>query len=740
MKTKTHHIYLTFPSDVKMNREKTEFSTSVVVGEEWTERLGPIIATNESALKYILYKKWEEDPKFIFDKVFLLATKLVRQPVQAPRDYDEATSGPLDPLNKKLQESYPLLGEYPTHIDVLCAQLNSFYNEFNHTNQQIFSDDDIVNIVECDDLDDTNQLKKSIIELCHRIVVYTKQVEPGAEIKLYIDTSGGLRNAAMIFLIVSRIMTYLGITVESVYYTSYKPGNPGTVIVHDSKEIYNYIDLIAGFDEFKLFGSAKKLKTYFDLTQNDANNKGTRQSESLQSLWSAVDEFADIINISRRGSFEKALTLLTDSLNTIKSEETPGDLDASFISFLQQPIEDSYAPLIESFNVKDNEINPVRAVEWCLAHDYLQQALTLFIEYIPDYLIKQGFINVDYDVFTEYSKKKKLEKDINIISKAFKLFVAKHKETETFSLKNLTEEQFVQTYLDEKMKDTLDDVRDDTNLVFNELNTARSRITARYINKKEDVYKTLHPLLVKYIKDIRSTIHQFQKGNLKVDLKQAISDIKEAYVNEFKECIETEGYVFVADKSTSLYQLVDYIAMLAEETGVLVFQRFSELPQELKQIIYKADQDSKIFKWTGEDTYEIKNSDEMDINITGFLANFRKLFYDLMRDKLYESQAELYKPLIGGINLTVYDFEREIQDIEASNLNPLYGVEGVTISRQDSNDIQKIIKILAYYSEIKKSRNDSNHARIEASSQFTTSKDIRYAMTICITLIDELQK
>ena len=61
-------------------------------------------------------------------------------------------------------------------------------------------------------------------------------------------------------------MAYHGITVRDVYYSSLKriDNVPKEITVHRILDVYNLFDMIAGFEEFKLFGSAKKLNEYFD--------------------------------------------------------------------------------------------------------------------------------------------------------------------------------------------------------------------------------------------------------------------------------------------------------------------------------------------------------------------------------------------------------------------------------------------------------------------------------------------
>ena len=98
----------------------------------------------------------------------------------------------------------------------------------------------------------------------------------------------------------------------------------------------------------------------------------------------------------------------------------------------------------------------------------------------------------------------------------------------------------------------------------------------------------------------------------------------------------------------------------------------------------------------------------------------------------------LFSDISKGFLLKEYDFKREAQDIYNEYNIALYNISGVTISSRSEESLAKVIEVLAYYFEIKKSRNDSNHARIEESSQFSTSSEIKSAINRSINLIREL--
>ena len=69
---------------------------------------------------------------------------------------------------------------------------------------------------------------------------------------------------------------------------------------------------------------------------------------------------------------------------------------------LHEPIEKEYTSLFKQKSL--DTMDELSYVEWCLKHDYIQQALTLFKECVPDFLIKKGVIVVDEAKFCNYIK------------------------------------------------------------------------------------------------------------------------------------------------------------------------------------------------------------------------------------------------------------------------------------------------------------------------------------------------
>ena len=270
-----YNIYMTFPSDVKTDKnEKKDISVSTVEGFELQGEFGHIFTTSETAIKYLLKKKIEDEKKldFTLDRVFLLLSDTVAGKIG---------------FKPEILTNRPEFDLETTHLDVLNYQMDNFYkNYFDKEITPLFSD--ITKEIPCgNSLDDTKQLGDSIIKLCEAIVEYKKDLPPDARIKLYIDTTGGFRNAAMLFLIIGRIMSYLGIEIEDIFYTGWSQKK---CTVHEIKDTYDLLDLISGFEEFLMFGSAKKLNAHYKLNEEDKkNNSCTLNQKSIDELIKAMD-------------------------------------------------------------------------------------------------------------------------------------------------------------------------------------------------------------------------------------------------------------------------------------------------------------------------------------------------------------------------------------------------------------------------------------------------------------------
>lgn len=718
-----YNIYMTFPSDVKTSIDKTNdiervnVSVSTADGLALNGEFGEILTTSETAIKYLFKKKIEEekDLDFTLDQVFLLLSDRVKGKVG---------------FSPQISENRPAFNANTTHLDVLCHQMDCFYKDcFDKAIVPSFSE--VTVEIPCgNSLDDTKQLGDNIICLCEAIVAYKEQLPANSKIKLYIDTTGGFRNAAMLFLIVGRIMSYLGIEIANIFYTSW---NKGKCTVHEIKDIYDLLDLIAGFEEFLMFGSAKKLNDYckLDGLVKEVDSKKPNQ-KSIDDLIKAMNRFSDVINISRRGEFKTELSYLAERLSKIRFDQDSSaeDFNYQLIKFLREPIEKEYTSLFEPkmLNINDD----LSYVEWCLKHDYVQQALTLFKECVPTVLIEKGIIEVDKDIFCKYLEEKKLSQNKSVLKDAFTYWLNEDSERKVDN--SFTFDEFYSIYAkNTKLEVDMEGLEDK---VFVAINDSRLDFIKNY-GDKDSLDKSLKEIVKGYVGEIRDRAFKIRKTytdehEQKRMLDHELNSLKEELLSKIFDEISSYKFVPVKDTSSRAQEIISFLIAISMNGNNL--RSINNLPIKLRQMLLRQmllnGNKEKLIPFVSDAENCQFSFEEKDIN------GVRKVLYNILKEHM---EAKLvFSDITKGFLLKSYNFEREAKDIYNEYNTALYKISGVTISSRSEESLAKVIEVLAYYFEIKKSRNDSNHARIEESSQFSTSSEIKSAITRTINLIREL--
>lgn len=713
-----YNIYMTFPSDVKTSIDKTNgveranVSVSTADGLALNGEFGEILTTSETAIKYLFKKKIEEekDLDFTLDQVFLLLSDRVKGKVG---------------FSPQISENRPAFNVNTTHLDVLCHQMDRFYKDcFDKAIVPSFSE--VTVEIPCgNSLDDTKQLGDNIICLCEAIVAYKEQLPANSKIKLYIDTTGGFRNAAMLFLIVGRIMSYLGIEIANIFYTSW---NKGKCTVHEIKDIYDLLDLIAGFEEFLMFGSAKKLNDYckLDGLVKAVDSKKPNQ-KSIDDLIKAMNRFSDVINISRRGEFKTELSYLAERLSKIRFNQdlSAEDFNYQLIKFLREPIEKEYTSLFEPkmLNINDD----LSYVEWCLKHDYVQQALTLFKECVPTVLIEKGIIEVDKDIFCKYLEEKKLSKHKSVLKDAFTYWLNEDSDRKVDN--SFTFDEFYSIYAKNVKLEV--DVEDLEDKVFVAINDSRLDFIKNY-GDKDGLDKSLKGIVRDYVAKIRDKAFKIrntykEEHEQKRMLAEKLNCLKEELLSKIFAEITSYKFVPVKDTSSRAQEIISFLIAISMNGNNL--RSINNLPIKLRQMFLNGNE-AKLSPFVSDSKNCQFSFEAKDIN--GVRTALYKILKEHMEAKL------VFSDITKGFLLRSYNFEREAKDIYNEYNTALYNISGVTISSRSEESLAKVIEVLAYYFEIKKSRNDSNHARIDESSQFSTSSEIKSAINRAINLIREL--
>lgn len=392
MEKKEKNILLSYLSNVKVKRDHTGLEKPSNYPDLGIETY----TTNESAAYYLNdYLKHLKQNGGSIDKFFIFASKEVREVLQVPEGEPGYGMTHLEFYRNRLIEDGVI---HPATADEVLPLPKC-------------EKDKSSAVVYCGDIEDgTDDVMQSVLQMAGLIAEYQEK-EEGNTVTIHLDITGGPRNSIMMALAVMRLMEYSGVRPGRVLYSSWKD-NKGKVL--DVSELYAIFDLISGAGEFKNYGSVKTLNAYF---------KGRDKSEPLQEILHKMDGFAQDIQISNREQFNESISQLSDALKTFKSStkkevevhqqlgDKPDKKELNDLKFqiLTRPIEREYKKLIQA----PDELS---YIEWCVDHSYVQQALTLYTETVPDFILAKKILDFTDEQRKELDEIMENDPDKNTVS------------------------------------------------------------------------------------------------------------------------------------------------------------------------------------------------------------------------------------------------------------------------------------------------------------------------------------
>ena len=329
---------LLFLSDVKtrVNRASQLEISPACYGNIDAKSESLVETTNESAVRYLIQKQG-----ISFDKMFYFATNKVRGKIENPK----ANLVYKDDAEK----------EY-THEEYFRKRLNLFYPVTEENLQPVFFDEN----------KPAEETITAVIDMAEKIQEEISSTEE--DVYIHADFTGGMRHANIIMLVLMRLLQYNNnVKLGKIVYSNFVP-NREVNYVEEANGIYNLFDIIAGAEEFANFGSVKALEKYFE-------NK--KKTPSLQKLLDAMRNFSDEIRMTHAGKFSAVAENLRKAFYEFKSE---GDSNSRLMLLMRQRMAEEYREILKP------EVTALDHISWCLRHDYIQQALTLFNEKIPEVL------------------------------------------------------------------------------------------------------------------------------------------------------------------------------------------------------------------------------------------------------------------------------------------------------------------------------------------------------------------
>ncbi len=231
--------------------------------------------------------------------------------------------------------------------------------------------------------------------LADELVLANVLSEISSEDTVYLDVSGGRRTDVNMMLLLMKLVRYKGIKVADAFYSDYD----GTISSHS--RFYRSLDILDGVNQFVTTGSAMQLAECYSSIPEDS---------PVKQLLAGMIDFSDNINLCSLSGIEDTLSKMKDLIIKISKSGVSG-MDMFLFREIIPIIRDKF------FGAGDNP-DYCQIILWCLDNRLVQQAITLYVEKIPEFLFDKGMLSYTEELKQEtiktYSRPEKinLEKEI----------------------------------------------------------------------------------------------------------------------------------------------------------------------------------------------------------------------------------------------------------------------------------------------------------------------------------------
>ncbi len=198
-----------------------------------------------------------------------------------------------------------------------------------------------------------------LIELCRM----------ASEPELYIDSTGGFRDAMMFLISMMQLLKEENIRIADIFYTIYDRNTATPHPIVSRMDAYLVYDLISGYEALETYGDPQRLKEYF--TTRTINKTAKSILDTLQNVYMEM-------KICRVAQSTSALLRLSKLLD----EYTYGD-DA--FDRVVELAKNKYGGIRDGFTYLDY-------IKWYHSHGYIPQTLAFFYEMLPELLVENRIL------------------------------------------------------------------------------------------------------------------------------------------------------------------------------------------------------------------------------------------------------------------------------------------------------------------------------------------------------------
>lgn len=199
---------------------------------------------------------------------------------------------------------------------------------------------------------------------------------------LYIDTTGGFRDAMMFLISMMQLLKEENIHIADVLYTVYDRNAAGPHPIVSRMDAYQVYDLIGGYEALNVYGDPRKLRAYY---------KNRNISAQAQKILDRLQSVYDEMRLCRVTQSNKALL----DLSVLLKEYVPAQSTFDRVVELATA---KYGDIQKGFSDRD-------FIHWYYDHGYVPQTLAFFYETLPANLAAEGILYPSESVLEEVREK-----------------------------------------------------------------------------------------------------------------------------------------------------------------------------------------------------------------------------------------------------------------------------------------------------------------------------------------------
>lgn len=250
-----------------------------------------------------------------------------------------------------------LINKYDDIDEIICITTKAADTALEHFKTSINEKNKNIKVTSIEHIENDNgELEDNDFE--KDVIPQVMEIVGDSKAEILLETTGGFRNAIMKLLLLSRALSYAGSKTVDATYSDFRSKKVMSVL--DLIEIF---DLIAGMQELTLYGNVRVLRNYYE------NSK----DEKILSLLNTTDELLQVITLCKTGQIKEKM----DNFNkALKDAENSTD-----------PIFNKLLPAFRNTFGKDKKLNLKSLIRWCTESNMIQQAVTIYTERIPEYIM-----------------------------------------------------------------------------------------------------------------------------------------------------------------------------------------------------------------------------------------------------------------------------------------------------------------------------------------------------------------